>query len=79
VLAALLAALSAASLRRVSLGLLAAALTLGVPAAVLFASAAAVLGPIPGALVGLAAYVGALALVRPHGLREAWAYVHALR
>jgi hypothetical protein len=79
VLAALLAALSGGSLRRVSLGLLAAALTLGLPAAVLFATAAAVLGPIPGALLGLAAYVAALVLVRPHGLREAWAYVRALR
>ena len=79
VLGALLAVLSTVSLRRVSLGLLAAALTLGVPAAVLFGAAAAVLEPLPSALLGFAAYVGALALVRPHGLREAWAYVHALR
>ncbi len=42
-------------------------------------SAAFVLGPLTAAFVGLALYLAVLAVWRPVGLRQAWAYVRALQ
>jgi hypothetical protein len=53
--------------------LLVAALTVGA-----FGVANLVTSGFAAAAIGLAIYVGALALLRPHGLLEAWSYVRAL-
>jgi hypothetical protein len=77
VLAALLVALGALGL--VLRGLLTAALACGVVAAVAFAAPRIVLGPVPAAVAGIALYAAALAVWRPAGLRQAWAYLHSLQ
>ncbi len=79
VLAALLASLSSAALVRTARDLLVAAAATGIPAAAAFAVAALLLGPIPAALLGFGVFAVVLGVARPRGLREAWAYVHALR
>jgi peptidoglycan biosynthesis protein MviN/MurJ (putative lipid II flippase) len=47
-------------------------------AAASFGLLALVLGGFPAAGIGLALYGALLALLRPRGLRDAWAYVRAL-
>ena len=78
VFGALLVLLSPETFRRVVPGVAAAAAVLGVLAAIAFLPSA-LLGPIGGAVVGLAIYVALLVLLRPEGLRDAWGYVRALR
>ncbi len=77
VLVALLAALGA--LGGVVRGLALAAVACGGLAALTFVPPAALLGAIPAASIGLAAYVLLLGAWRPPGLRAAWAYTRALR
>jgi hypothetical protein len=60
-------------------GLLIAAFVCGGLAALSFAAADAVLGPVPAAIAGLALYSIVLLAWRPAGLRDAWTYVRALR
>ena len=60
-------------------GVAVAAATIAVFAVVAFLPAGLVLGSVPGAMVGLAAYVALMALVRPRGLRASWAYLRALQ
>ena len=60
-------------------GVAVAAATIAVFTVVAFLPAGLVLGSVPGAMVGLAAYVALMALVRPRGLRASWAYLRALR
>jgi hypothetical protein len=79
VLAALLALLSPAAFGRVATGLAAASGVAGGLALVAFGPLAPLLDPLLAGAVGLALYGGALAALRPRGLREAWSYVHALR
>jgi hypothetical protein len=45
---------------------------------VAFGAAALLLTGLPAALLGLAVYCAALAVLRPQGLRDAWAYVRVL-
>ena len=78
VFAVLLVLLSPETLRRVVPGVAVAAGVLGVLAALAFVPSA-LLGPIGGATLGLAIYLGLLVLLRPAGLRDAWGYVRALR
>ena len=78
VLLGVLAELSLRMLELTLVGILRASLTLGALAVVTFGGARLVLGDVPAALAGLAAYTVILALVRPPGLRHAWAYVRAL-
>jgi hypothetical protein len=77
VLVVLLVALGA--LVRVLRGLAVAAVACGGLAALAFVLPRLVVGPVPAALVGLVLYAAALALWRPKGLRQAWAYVRALQ
>ena len=77
VLAVLLVRLGA--LEQVVAGLLAAAIVCGGLAALAFGLPRLVLDPVPAAVVGLAAYLGVLAVWRPIGLREAWTYVRTLQ
>lgn len=77
VVAALLALLSPRALGVAALGLGRLALVAGALAAASF-GLLSLLGGIPGAVLGLAVYVGLLAALRPRGLRDAWAYVRAL-
>jgi hypothetical protein len=77
VLVVLLVALSA--LVRVVRGLLVAALLCGGLAAIAFAVPRLVLGDIAAAAAGLVLYSVALAVWRPAGLRQAWAYVRTLQ
>jgi hypothetical protein len=76
VLAVLLAALGA--LARVARGLAVAAFVCGGLAALGFGLPRLVLGPVPAAVTGLVLYAVVLAVWRPAGLRDAWAYVRAL-
>ena len=78
VLVGVLAELSLRMLELTLGGVLRAALWLGALAAVTFGGAWLLLAPIPAAAAGLAAYAAVLALVRPPGLRHAWAYVRVL-
>lgn len=78
VLAGLLAALSARTVRLVVGGLVPPTLWSGVAAGVAFGLASLVPVDAVGAALGLAAYVGFWLLARPRGLREAWAYMRAL-
>jgi len=66
------------ALGKTSPGLGAAALTIGVIAALAFLAPSFLLGSIAAAAVGLVAYVVALALVRPRGLADGWHYLRAL-
>jgi L-lactate permease len=77
VLVVLLLALNA--LGRVVRGLLVAAVVCGGVAAIAFAVPRLVLGDIAAAAVGLVLYAAALAVWRPTGLRQAWAYVRTLQ
>lgn len=67
------------ALARAAAGLGVAVLTVGVLAGGSFGLAALVLGPVTGAAAGLAVYILLLSLLRPHGLRSAWRYLHQLR
>lgn len=78
-LAALLLMLSFTCLECVARGLTEASLFSGGAAAVSFGVAAQLLPPAAAGAIGLLAYVSLLALLRPRGLREAWAYVHAFQ
>lgn len=60
-------------------GVAVAAATIAVFTVVAFLPAGLVLGSVPGAMVGLAAYVALMALVRPRGLRASWAYLRTLQ
>lgn len=77
VLVALLARLGA--LARVARGLAVAALVCGGVGALAFGLPKLVAGPYVAAVLGLVAYAAVLALWRPPGLRQAWAYVRALQ
>jgi hypothetical protein len=59
-------------------GLLVAGAIVGAISVLAFAVPAFGLGAIPSAAVGIALYVGILALVRPSGLRQSWRYLRAL-
>jgi hypothetical protein len=56
-----------------------ATLTCGVLGLVAYGLPRLVLGPIAAAVAGLIAYLAVLALWRPPGLRQAWAYMRALQ
>jgi hypothetical protein len=77
VLAVLLARLGA--LRSVAKGLGVAAVVCGGLAALAFGLPKLVVGPYAAAAAGLVAYGAVLALWRPAGLRQAWAYVRTLQ
>jgi hypothetical protein len=77
VLGALLRELGA--LERAARGLLVAAAFVASLTAVSFAPPALLLGSVASAAVGLALYVGLLALLRPRGLTSSWSYLRALR
>jgi hypothetical protein len=77
VLLALLAALGA--VERVVLGVGLAALVCGGLAVVSFGLPRLVVGPVPAAVIGLVLYSAVLALWRPAGLRQAWAYLRTLQ
>jgi hypothetical protein len=77
VLVVLLAALGA--VQRVVAGVALAALVCGGLAVVAFGLPRLVLGPFAAAAVGLALYCVALAVWRPAGLRQAWAYLRTLQ
>lgn len=77
-LAGLLALLSRRTLVAVARGLVTASLWSGGLALASFAVLALALSPIPAAAIGLAAYAGLLAVLRPAGLVRAWSYVRAL-
>ncbi|HUF01378.1 MAG TPA: hypothetical protein VMN35_03045 [Gaiellaceae bacterium] len=76
VLAALLGQLGALGLTVRGLGV--AAATLGAVALVAFLPPARFLGPIAGAVVGLALYAGIVVAWRPRQLRAAWSYLRSL-
>jgi hypothetical protein len=59
-------------------GLLVAGGMIGGIGVVSFATPALVLGSLASAAVGLAGYVGLLALLRPRGLESSWRYLRAL-
>jgi hypothetical protein len=77
VLAVLLAQLGA--LARVARGLAVAALVCGGVGALAFGLPRLIVGDVPAALIGLIAYGAVLAVWRPAGLRQAWAYVRTLQ
>jgi hypothetical protein len=77
VLAVLLAQLGA--LARVMQGLAVAALVCGGLGALAFGLPRLVVGHVPAALIGVLAYGAVLAIWRPAGLRQAWAYVRTLQ
>jgi hypothetical protein len=77
VLVVLLSSLGA--LRRVLVGVALAALVCGGLALLAFGVPRIVLGPVAASAVGLVAYVAALGLWRPSGLRHAWAYLRTLQ
>ena len=77
VLAVLLAALGA--LARVARGLLVAAVVCGGLAALAFGLPRLVLGPFAAAATGLVLYTVVVAVWRPAGLRDAWAYLRTLQ
>jgi hypothetical protein len=76
VLGVITAALHAA--RPVARGLALAAALCGGLAVVVFVLPRAVVGPVPAAVLGAAAYAAVLIAIPPPGLREAWAYVRRL-
>ncbi len=76
VLAVLLAALGA--LAAVARGLADAAVVLGLAALVCFGGSRLLVGSLPAAAIGLVLYTAALALWRPRGLVNAWAYLRQL-
>ena len=78
VLVVLLAAVSPRMLELASLGIGRVTVLLSALAAAAFGLGALVLSGIPAAAAGLAVYAAVLALARPRGLREAWAYVRVL-
>jgi peptidoglycan biosynthesis protein MviN/MurJ (putative lipid II flippase) len=78
VLVVLLAAVSPRMLELASVGIGRVTVALSALAAAAFGIGALVLTGIPAAAVGLALYAGVLALARPRGLRDAWAYVRVL-
>jgi hypothetical protein len=78
VLVGVLAELSLRMLQLTLAGVLRAALLLGGLGVVAFGGARLVLPDLGAALAGLAAYTVVLALVRPPGLRHAWAYMRTL-
>jgi peptidoglycan biosynthesis protein MviN/MurJ (putative lipid II flippase) len=78
VLAVLLLALSPQALERASAALARIALAVAALVAASFGVAALVLSDAAAAVAGLGGYALLLAVVRPRGLREAWAYVHGL-
>ena len=78
VLVGVLAELSARMLELTLVGVLRAALLLVALAVAAFGGARLVLGDNAAALVGLLAYTAVLAIVRPPGLRHAWAYMRTL-
>ena len=78
VLVGVLAELSVRMMELTLGGVMRAAISLGGLAVVTFGGAWLLLGPAPAALVGLAAYTAVLVIVRPPGLRHAWAYVRVL-
>jgi hypothetical protein len=77
VLVALLHALRA--VRRTASGVALAAAVCGGLALAAYGLPRLVVGPLPAAVVGLAAYSAVIAAWRPAGLRDAWAYVRALQ
>jgi len=77
VLAALLWELGA--LRPTLRGVALSALAVATLTCAAFAPPGLLLGGVASALVGLALYVGLVALIRPRGLRESWSYLRALR
>ena len=78
VLTALLALVSRATLAAAARGLLGAVTITGAIAAACFGLASIPLSGFAAAALGLAGYVAVLVVVRPAGLRAAWAYLHAL-
>jgi hypothetical protein len=76
VLAVLLAALGA--LAAVARGLADAAVVLGLAALICFGGSRLLVGSLPAAAIGLVLYTAALALWRPRGLVNAWAYLRQL-
>ena len=60
-------------------GVVAAAAAVAAMTLAAFVPSALLLSPVAGALVGLAAYVVIVALVRPRPLRASWAYLRGLR
>lgn len=78
VLAGLLAALAPRALAAVARGLVVPAALCATLALVAFGAPALVLDGIAAAAAGLVLYAGLLALTRPRGLTDAWAYVRAL-
>lgn len=60
-------------------GVVAAALICGGVAALTFGVPGALLGAVAAAVVGVVLYAAVLGLWRPPGLRQAWAYVHGLQ
>ena len=66
------------TLAAVARGLAAAAALVGVAAAVGFGAPALVLGGLASGLAGLVLYATLLGVIRPSGLRDAWAYLRAL-
>lgn len=77
VLAALLAQLGA--VERGLRGIALAALVVAAFTCVAFVAPGLVAAGVASALLGIALYVALVALVRPRGLRESWAYLRALR
>jgi peptidoglycan biosynthesis protein MviN/MurJ (putative lipid II flippase) len=59
-------------------GLVSAGAVIGAIAIAAFSVPALILGSVPAALLGLAAYIGAFAVFRPSGLGESWRYLRAL-
>jgi len=51
----------------------------GALAAAAFGLPRLLLGPVAAAVAGVVLYAVALAVWRPRGLRQAWAYLHALQ
>jgi peptidoglycan biosynthesis protein MviN/MurJ (putative lipid II flippase) len=78
VLAMMLLALSPQALERATAALARIALTVAALVAASFGVAALVLSDAAAAAAGLCGYALLLVVVRPRGLREAWAYVHGL-
>jgi len=78
VIVVLMGAVSRPMLRLTVTGLLRIAVLIAALTAVAFGVPALVLPAVAAAVAGLALYAGALAVLRPPGLRYAWAYVRVL-
>jgi peptidoglycan biosynthesis protein MviN/MurJ (putative lipid II flippase) len=78
VLGALLYALSARALSEAAVALVRVAMSVGAFALVTFGMLSLVADDTLAAVVGIVAYAGLIAVVRPRGLREAWGYVREL-